>query len=159
MENYTFGRLAYENKGRKDKIGTLQYADEYIIKKAVIPTLSALKGAIMAIKEWAKANGDEDYLLMPYVIKKEIIDPNDTYRIEEINDRFYLSHLKKLEAEGKTITEDDKYISAFPSFDDVETDEEVKEINYPWWKTDHQDSKRGSKGHPLSLTMLYNRLF
>lgn len=127
MENYTFGSLAYENKGRKDKIDTLQYADEYIIKQAVIPTLSALKGAIMAIKEWAKANDDEDYLLMPYVMKKEIIDPNDTYRIEEINDRFYLSHLKKLEAEGKTITEDDKYISAFPSFDDVEADEEVKE--------------------------------
>lgn len=128
MDNYTFGGLAYENKGRKDKIGTLQYADEYLINQAVIPALSALRGAITAIKEWAKANGDEDYLLMPYEIKKEIIDPNDTYRIEEINDRFYLSHLKKLESEGKTITEEDKHISAFPSFDDVEADEEVKGI-------------------------------
>lgn len=126
-DNFNFGELLHLNLGKKEKVGTLQYADELLIEQGVKPSLSVLKGMITAIAEWAKDNGDADYLFMPYDLKQDIIDPVNASTIEEIGERFYIGHLYELEVEGKPISNTDKHISTFPSYDDVEADAETKQ--------------------------------
>lgn len=90
--------------------------------------LSEFKGAIAGVKAWVKDTKAE--MLMTTRLKT-IIDfaPFDT-TIDAIPDRFCENYIKKMEEEGAPINDDDRDKAVFPIFDEVETNEEMRDFIY-----------------------------
>lgn len=126
LQNYQrFGELD-EKSGEgwidKQREDCLTYA-EVITTDFLRQRLANLKGHIAALKLWIKKNGAEIFVPMELRNQIEIIE---TELIQELQSKYYHSHLKYMEEHGQTPTDADRKIALFPEYDEVEPDEGTK---------------------------------
>lgn len=106
----------------KQRENCLEYA-KLITTDYVTNSLAAVKGHITAIKLWIKRNGAEMFVPMELREQIEMLEQGD---LQELQDKFYLSHLKDMEERGEIITDEDKKISLFPEYEEIIPDERAK---------------------------------
>lgn len=127
--NQRFGRLKILNGKVEDKeaFDCLDYA--IFMANQAAEYLSSVKGIIEGIKEWTNEQEGNPYksILMPQELREKVIEPDYFTSIDDVQDKYYKDHLKKMEEKGETITEYDKKIAIFPSYDSVEVDEAMKQ--------------------------------
>lgn len=110
----------------KQREDCLNYA-EIITKEFCEDRLSRLKGAIEAIEEWIKDNGAEMFVSMEL---RDQIEVCKTETIQELQSKYYFSHLSYMEEEGETPTDADRKIAIFPEYNEVERNEETYKYIY-----------------------------
>lgn len=111
------------DKQRKD---CLTYAD--VLSTDFTKTkLSQVKGVIEAIERWTKDNGAEMFISMEL---RDQIDPLKAEAIQELQSKYYSSHLSFMEERGETPTEADRKIALFPEYEEVERSEEAYKFIY-----------------------------
>lgn len=115
------------DKQREDCFG---YAD-IITKEICTRKLSQLKATIEAIEDWAKDNRAEMFLTLEL---RDQIQTMKTTSIQELQSKYYLSHLQYMEARGETPTDADRKIAIFPEYNEVEREE--KHYKYIYTKLD-----------------------
>lgn len=129
QEYQRYGELKVINDKVEDKeaISCLEFATG--MAQGIAPLLSNLKGIIEGLKEWTTEQEGKPFnsILMPQDIREAILFPDEKLTINEVHDKYYKSHLKKMEEKGETITDHDKAIAILPSYTDVEVDEDIKQ--------------------------------
>lgn len=93
--------------------------------------LSQLKGAIEAIEQWTKDNEAE--LFLPMELRNQI-HTLKTETIQELQSKYYSSHLRYMEERGETPTEADRKIALFPGYEEVER--KLRTYKYIYYKLD-----------------------
>ena len=96
---------------------------EALTTEYVTNRLAELKGHITAIKLWIKKNGAE--MFVPMELRKQI-DMLEQGYLQELQSKYYHSHLKYMEERGETITDADRKIALFPEYEEVKPDEGTK---------------------------------
>lgn len=130
LQNYQrFGELEEVNgKGWIDRqrSNCFDFAD-VITTELCKNKLSQLKGAIEAIEKWVQDNKAEMFVSME--LRDQLFDIQ-TGDIQELQSKYYHSHLKYMEERGDTPTDEDKKIALFPSYDEVEADDDICKFIY-----------------------------
>ena len=106
----------------KQRGNCFEYA-EVLTTEYVTNRLAELKGHITAIKLWIKKNGAEMFVPMEL---REQIDMLEQGYLQELQSKYYHSHLKYMEERGETITDADRKIALFPEYEEVKPDEGTK---------------------------------
>lgn len=127
--NWRFGKLKILNDKVVDDEASncLEYAS--FLAEQTAKYLSKVKGMIEGLREWTKEQEGNSFnsILMPLELRNKVIAPEYYIAIDEIPDQYYKAHLKKMEEKGETITDYDKSIAIFPSYEDVTADESMKQ--------------------------------
>lgn len=89
--------------------------------------LQDLKGAIEAIETWIKDNNAEMFISMEL---RDQIDCLKTESIQELQSKYYSSHIRYMEERGETPTEADRKIALFPEYEEVKRDEDTYQFFY-----------------------------
>lgn len=122
-----FGELdEVKGKGWKDKdtANCLDYAKS-IIEVVVQKKLANVKGFIEGVNKWVKSFGAE--MFIPMELRDQIEFIKGGY-VDELQDKYYTSHLKRMKERGEIITNESKVIAVFPSYEDIKPDKEVVKL-------------------------------
>lgn len=124
-----FGELE-EVKGEgwidKQRDNCLTYAD-VITTDFCRKRLADFKGAVVGIDKWIAYHKVE--MFIPMELREQRANLHYA-QIQELQSKYYFSHLKYMEDHGETPTDADKKIALFPEYDEVEPNEEVTKYIY-----------------------------
>lgn len=95
-----------------------RYVSSELIPNYITPVLTSIKAVFACVENFAQKH-DPDYLFLPYRLRMDMADPTATFKSDNIDDRYYTTYIKDLEAQGKPITEKDREKAIFPVYDDV----------------------------------------